>query len=233
VTIGRSRKFALVRRLPWLTAATLVFLCGASCSRLAQEKKPENKWEKDIRAFEEQDRKSPPPRNAILFVGSSSIRMWKLPQYFPGLTAINRGFGGSQISDSVEFAPRIVIPCRPKIIVFYAGDNDIAAGKTPRTLLKDFKAFAKIVHRNLPDTPIIFISIKPSIQRWKLIGQIREANKLIRAFIATDKRLRYLDVEPPMLGDDGKPRPELFVADGLHLNDAGYKLWTSLLLPFL
>jgi lysophospholipase L1-like esterase len=100
-------------------------------------------------------------------------------------------------------------------------------------LLNDFKALVKIVHRNLPDTPIVFISIKPSIQRWKLIGPIREANRLIRAFIATDKRLRYLDVEPPMLGADGKPRPELFVADGLHLNDAGYKLWTSLLMPYL
>jgi lysophospholipase L1-like esterase len=210
-------------------------LCGLSCQTLRQQQKPRaaSQWANAIRAFEEQDKKSPPPKNAILFVGSSSIRMWNLPRFFPDIRTINRGFGGSQIADSVEFAPRIVIPCRPKIIVFYAGDNDIAAGKLPKTVFKDFKAFVKVVHRRLPDTRIVFISIKPSIKRWPLVEKMREANKLIRTFIEADKRLVYVDVDKPMLGVDGKPRSELFVADGLHLSDAGYRLWTSLVLPHL
>lgn len=200
---------------------------------LAEENSEGSRWESAIRAFEEQDRKSPPPVNAILFLGSSSIRGWDLPKYFPGIKAINRGFGGSHISDSVEFASRIVIPCKPRVIVFYAGDNDIAAGKSAETVLKDFKTFARIVHENLPKTQIVFISIKPSIQRWRLVGEMRKANKLIQTFTEADERLRYVDIDSPMIGKDGKPRPELFVDDGLHLNAAGYKLWTSLVLPHL
>jgi lysophospholipase L1-like esterase len=217
----------------WVAAASILLLCGLGSRILAQEKKAASKWENAIRAFEDQDKKSPPPKHALLFVGSSSIRMWDLPKYFPNLPVINRGFGGSHISDSVEFTSRIVIPYQPQIIVFYAGDNDLNFGKSPETVLKDFQAFVKGVHDRLPDTRIIFIAIKPSPARWLLAEKQREANRLIRAFIETDKRLDHVDVEPAMLGADGKPRAELFVKDQLHLNDAGYKLWTSLLMPHI
>jgi predicted amidohydrolase/lysophospholipase L1-like esterase len=216
-----------------LLAALLVLLWSFSTEGLGQERKPGNRWENAIRTFEESDKSSPQPRGAILFVGSSSIRRWYLPSYFPGLKVINRGFGGSHISDCVKFASRIVIPYEPKVIVFYAGDNDISAGKKPEAVLKDFQTFVRIVHDNLPDTRTIFISIKPSIRRWRLVREMRRANELIRTFVETDDRLKYLDIDTPMIGPDGKPRPELFVADDLHLSPAGYKLWTSLLLPHL
>jgi lysophospholipase L1-like esterase len=190
-------------------------------------------WEKAIRAFEEQDRQQPPPENAILFAGSSSIRVWDLKKYFPQLAAINRGFGGSKIAECAYFADRIVLPYKPSTIVFYAGDNDIASGVSPEQVFEDFKAFAAKVHAALPGTRIIFISIKPSPARWALVDKMREANKLIRAFVQTDKRLTYVDVEPAMLGPDGKPRKELFVSDGLHLNADGYALWTSLVTPYV
>ena len=216
-----------------MLAALLGVLWCYRAEASSADEKPGNQWEKAIRTFEENDKSSPPPSGAILFVGSSSIRMWDLPSYFPGRKVINRGFGGSQIADSVTFASRIVIPYKPKVIVFYAGDNDINAGKTPETVLRDFQGFVRIVRDNLPDTRIIFISIKPSISRWHLVEEMRKANKLIRTFAETEERLQFLDVDTPMIGPDGRPRRELFVADGLHLSPAGYRLWTSLLLPHL
>lgn len=192
-----------------------------------------NRWESAIAAFEAQDRENPPPTEGILFLGSSSIRMWDVKKYFPNLQVINRGFGGSQIADSVEFAERIVIPYRPKLIVFYAGDNDTAAGKTPEQIAADFKMLAQKVHKALPKTRIVVLSIKPSISRWKLIDKVRQTNALIRAATEKNPRLVFIDVDQPMLGADGKPRPELFLRDGLHLNHEGYTLWTSLVMPQL
>jgi lysophospholipase L1-like esterase len=210
-----------------------LLLMARGAARAAEEPKKASPWEKAIQGFEAKDKKAPPPKGAILFAGSSSIVGWNLSKYFPDLVTLNRGFGGSRIPDSTEFADRIIIPCAPKIIVFYAGDNDIAGNKTPERVCDDYKAFVKKVHDALPETKVIFISIKPSIARWKLWDKMQAANKLIAEFIRTDKRLGYVDVGPPMLGDDGKPKPELFVKDGLHLSAEGYKLWTSLVLPYL
>ena len=189
------------------------------------------KWEKDIAAFEAQDAKRPPPKNAVLFVGSSSIRLWRLKESFPDLATINRGFGGSEVADSVRYAKRIVLPHQPRIVVLYAGDNDIAGGKTPQQVFADFQKFVAIVQEGLPEIKIIYISIKPSIKRWALIDKIREANRLIREHIAQQKsdKLVFLDIEKPMLGADGKPRADLLQDDGLHLNKEGYKVWAKLL----
>ena len=195
---------------------------------------PHARWETDIRAFEAADKTNPPPRNAVLFLGSSSIRLWKsAPAQFPGHTIINRGFGGSQVADSVAFVDRIVVPYQPRVIVFYAGDNDIAAGKTPERVLADFKEFVAKVHATLPETRIAFIALKPSPSRAKFLEQNRAANRLIRAFIAGQPKLTYVDIFTPMLGEDGQPREGLFVKDRLHLNDDGYKLWAGILKPVL
>ena len=170
----------------------------------------------------------------MLFVGSSSIRKWTtVAADFPGIPVINRGFGGSTIPDSTRYASRIVVPYKPRMIVFYAGDNDLAAGHSPQRVADDFKAFAEAVHKELPDTPIQFISIKPSLARVKLLDKVKESNRLILEYIATDKQLGYVDAYTPMLGEDGKPRPELFVEDGLHMNRKGYELWTSLITPLV
>jgi lysophospholipase L1-like esterase len=187
-------------------------------------------FEKEIQAFEAADRKQMPPSGGVLFLGSSSIRLWKtLAQDFPDAAVINRGFGGSKIPDSTRYAPKIVLPYKPKTIVFYAGDNDLAQGCSPEGVLEDFKTFVRKVHTELPQTRVLFIAVKPSPARWKIVEQQREANRLVQEFTKTDaKRLGYIDVFTPMLDADGQPRPELFVQDQLHLSPKGYEMWTAL-----
>jgi len=194
----------------------------------------EGKFEKEIAAFEAADKKQPPPRDAVLFIGSSSIRMWKsLAEDFPGIPVINRGFGGSQIADSTMYADRIAIPYHPRLIVMYAGDNDIGGGKTPQQVRDNFKAFVDKVRSAQPDVPIDYISIKPSIKRWALVDKIKEANALIEQYAKSEKNVTYIDCFTPMLGPDGKPRPELLRPDGLHMTPEGYKLWVSILTPYV
>ena len=193
-----------------------------------------SRWEKYIARFEAADKKQMPQPDGVLFIGSSSIRMWKtLEQDFPGLPVINRGFGGSQIADSNHFAGRIVHPYKPRQIVLYAGDNDVAGGKSPETVLADFQQFLKTVRAKLPKVRVSFIAIKPSLSRWKLSGKMAMANSLVRDACGKDKRLDYIDIWQPMLDDNGKPRPDLFLGDGLHLNAKGYALWTSIVKPYL
>ncbi len=112
-------------------------------------------------------------KGGILFVGSSSIVRWDVAKWFPNMPVLNRGFGGSQIADSVHFAERIIVPYRPRTIVFYAGDNDLASGKTPEQVLADFKAFVSKVRASSPEAKIIYVGIKPSIKRWSLIATVR------------------------------------------------------------
>jgi lysophospholipase L1-like esterase len=186
----------------------------------------------EIAAFEAADRLNPPPAGGILFVGSSSIRLWpSLAKDFPGAPIVQRGFGGSEISDVVHYAPRIVLPYRPRLIVFYAGDNDLNAGESPGSVLRDYQSFVELVWQSLPETRIAFVAIKPSGSRWALVEKMRAANEMIREYSARDPRLAYVDVFTPMLGADGKPRDELFVEDKLHLNAEGYALWRQILLP--
>jgi lysophospholipase L1-like esterase len=184
-------------------------------------------------AFEKQDQEHPPQPGGVVFVGSSSIRLWKLDEEFPGKGYVNRGFGGSEMADSVHFFDRIVLPHRPRMIVLYAGDNDLAKGKTACRVAEDFAAFVKHMHEVLPETKLVYVAVKPSLKRWNIVHHGRAANALIEAACIDDELLTYLDISTPMLGPDGKPRPELFADDGLHLNSKGYELWTSLLVPHL
>jgi len=192
-----------------------------------------SRWEPEIQAFERSDAKSPPAQQGVLFVGSSSIRFWDLPKYFPECKYINRGFGGSHIVDSIHFSDRIIFNYQPRTIVFYAGDNDITDGKSPEEVENDFRRLVEVVHKHLPKTRIVFIAIKPSINRWKLADRMKAANELIAAFCSSDDRLSFLDIWKPMLGKNGRPRSELFVEDGLHLSHAGYQLWTELVGHYL
>jgi len=194
-----------------------------------------DRWEATIKKFEEQDKVTPPPQNAIVFIGASSIVRWQLPEAFPelGAKAINRGFGGSLAADSTRYADRIVIPYKPRIVVFYAGDNDVEANHTPEQIAGDFSAFERKVHAALPQTQIVFISIKPSIRRWPWIEQIKAANALVKQYCATHPNLKYVDIVPQMLGADGKPRPEMLVSDGLHMTPEGYKVWNAAIKPLL
>jgi lysophospholipase L1-like esterase len=191
-------------------------------------------FEKEILAFEAADKTNPPPTGANLFIGSSSIRLWtSLAEDFPKHRVINRGFGGSEIIDSVRYAKRIVLPYKPRLVVLYAGGNDINAGKTPEQVAADYRAFVKTVHETLPKTRIAYISIAPNPARWAQVDHVRAANSLIEAHARTDERLAFIDVFPKMLGEDGQPRPEIYVADRLHMNPKGYELWLGIVGPVL
>ena len=192
-------------------------------------------WEPEIHAFEMHDQTNPPPQNAVLFVGSSTIRKWTtLAKDFPGIQVINRGFGGSEIDDSTAYASRIIVPYHPRIIVFYAGDNDLADTKmkrSPDQVVAEYTNFVSVVHSQLPDTKIVFISIKPCIARWKLKDEVIEVNKQIAAM--KEPYLEFANIYPLMLGPDGKPEKDFLLADGLHPSQKAYKIWAKVIRPYL
>jgi lysophospholipase L1-like esterase len=193
-------------------------------------------WEPSIRRFEESDRLHPPPLGSIVFTGSSSIALWSsLAADMKPLAVLNRGFGGSQISDVIQYAPRIVIPYQPRAIVLYAGDNDLAppGSKSPETVTEDFRRFVSLIHSQIPDTWIYFVSIKPSPLRWSIWPIMARANELIAAYARTQDHVEFIDVSTAMLTENGSLRRELFLPDDLHLNAQGYALWTSIIRPIL
>lgn len=214
----------------------LAIWAGLSLSLTAQTATPppEVHWARELQAFAAADKTNPPPTDAVLFVGSSSIRFWtNLAQSFPGHKVINRGFGGSQLSDSVALMDRLILPYQPKLVLLYAGDNDIAAGKSPETVFSDFKAFVAKLHAALPRTPIVYIAIKPCPAREKFLDRVRAANRLIRDYTTTGDRLVFADIFTPMLTPKGQLRTGLWKPDGLHPNAACYELWASVLRPLL
>jgi len=192
------------------------------------------RWEKDIAAFERKDETNRPPPHASLFIGSSTIARWQtLAQDFAGRPVINRGFGGSEIVDATHFAPRVVFPCAPRQVFLRAGGNDLWAGKSVAQVFADFQDFARTIHARLPDTEIIYISLSPSVERWSQHAKEKELNSRVADFIAGKPWLKYLETYDIPLGADGNPRPELFVADKLHLNAAGYRLLAEKVRPLL
>lgn len=222
---------SLLRQTGSLLCFALLVGAGAPEQKVTAQA-DKDKWSKEMAAFEQQDR-ADPAIGGVVFVGSSSIRLWDLAKSFPGLPALNRGFGGSEIPDSVNHVDLLVIKHKPRVVVFYAGDNDIANGRTPQQVFDDYKTFVSRIQKALPATKIAFIAIKPSIQRWALVDKVRAANALVRADAQRDERLGFVDVDGPMLGWDEKPRQDLFVADGLHMTPKGYEVWTALVRPFV
>lgn len=211
----------------------LVFLAGFSPLPARGAETPD-RWEETIRRSEQSDREKFPEPGVIVFIGSSSIRAWEtLQEDLAPLKVLNRGFGGSEIRNSVKYAPRIVIPYKPSRVLLYAGDNDIAGGKSAETVLADFKEFTGAIHAALPEVPVYFISIKPSLARWKLWPEMKRANRLVESYCGEARGVEYIDAASAMLGEDGTPRKDIFVEDGLHLNAAGYKIWTAIIKPQL
>lgn len=228
-------------RVAWLPALLLTTLLAA-CASIAAPELPQAaldpvsspEWANDMARFAAEDEDSPPPADPVVFTGSSSVRMWEtLATDFPGVPVLNRGFGGSQIRDAVHYADQVAIRYRPRMILLYAGDNDIDAGRRPQQVLDDFRAFVARVRRDLPDTPIAFIAIKPSPARAAQLPRQQRANALVAAEAARLDGVAFIDVATPMLGADGQPRPELFIEDRLHMNSAGYALWREIVAPYL
>jgi lysophospholipase L1-like esterase len=206
------------------------FLFLAICAPLLAA--PE-KWKTDIDALVAGDATHPPARDAVVFVGSSSIVKWKsLNRDFP-FAVINRGFGGSELADSVAYMDRIVIAYHPRAVVLYAGDNDIAGGKQPEAVLADFNAFEKRLHEQLPGTRLFYLSIKYSPSRAAFQPAMRRANQLIADACAKAKNTTFVDVNALMLDSAGQPRAELFEKDQLHMKPETYAIWTKALLPLL
>ena len=218
------------RMRAWLIGCLLLVIAHAA---FARPPSPQS-WQPDIDRLVADDSAHPPPQHGVLFVGSSSIRMWTtLAADFPGVPVIDRGFGGSAIADTTYFVDRIVVPYHPRLIVMYAGDNDIAEGCTPRQVLDAFETFVARVRRDLPEVAVAYISIKPSIARWSMWPRMREANRLIAAWSRTQSRVTFVDVAANMREANGKPRGALFRDDGLHMTPAGYAVWVRALKPVL
>jgi lysophospholipase L1-like esterase len=200
----------------------------------AQQGADSARWASDLAAFEAEDRRNPPAPGEVLFVGSSSIRLWTtLGADFPRVRVVNRGFGGCDLADIAKLANRVVVPYHPRLVVLYAGDNDLAEGRTPAEVETSFRELVAVVHRALPGTRLVFVSIKPSLARVRLMNQVRDANRRVASIVRADSMLRYVDVFTPMLDARGGPRRELFQPDGLHMKAAGYAIWRERLTPLV
>ncbi|NQT26124.1 hypothetical protein HQ585_12270 [candidate division KSB1 bacterium] len=191
------------------------------------------RFEEEINRFMQWDRKNSTPENAILFVGSSSIRMWQTHEGFPLLPIINRGFGGAHTSDVNHFYEQVIKKYTPSLIVLYVGDNDIAGGKSPDQVLEDYQILVKLIHEDNPSSKLIFIPIKPSQSRWKFWPKMEETNRLIQEFNELNPNLIYIDLATPLLNSAGIPDPSLYLEDELHLSKKGYKIWETILRPLL
>jgi lysophospholipase L1-like esterase len=187
------------------------------------------RFQEEIQAFIEWDKKNSFPQRGVLFAGSSSIRLWATHDDFPNLPIINRGFGGAHISDMLYYFDQTIKKYSPSVIVFYCGDNDIAFGKTPGTVYNDFLTFISRMQDYLPKTKFVYLPIKPSYSRWEFWPDMQKTNDLIRQFIEKNNNLSYIDTATPLLSPAKEPKQFLFRSDSLHLNQKGYQIWQSVL----
>jgi lysophospholipase L1-like esterase len=202
-----------------------------SLSTFAQSNYP---FAKEITQYKEQDSKDFPPSNGILFVGSSSLRIWKnLEEVYKDYNAINRGFGGSTLGQAIYYADDIIYPYQPRQVVIYSGENDLAEGASVEITYDRFKTFFDLIRKKMPNVPIAFISIKPSPSRVNLMPKMIAANKLIEDFLAKKTNTKFINVFDAMLQNNQQPKSDIFLADNLHMNDKGYQIWINIITPYL
>jgi lysophospholipase L1-like esterase len=190
----------------------------------------------EIQAFQKEDSVHRPPKNAILFVGSSTFRLWPdIQQYFPSHKIINRGFGGSTLLDMLHYEQETIFKYNPKQIVIYCGDNDLASSDTvtSKIVYERFRQLFADIRSKLPKTSLVFVSIKPSPSRWRLKEKMIEANTLIKEFLAKQKKTAFVDTWSAMLNNEGKPMDDIFKEDKLHMNAKGYAIWQKIIEPYL
>lgn len=193
-----------------------------------------DRFELEIQKFEVADNAQMPPNGAVLFVGSSSIRLWStLEKDFAPLPVINRGFGGSTIPEVMYYAKRIIYKYRPGVIVFYGGENDIIENAAPPIAFQHFKKFIGETEKNLSNATVVFISAKPSPARWNRWREFQQFNSMVEQFAQNRPKLRYVDIGSALTGSDGQPDPALFTEDKLHMNNQGYERWTKILKPIV
>lgn len=233
-----------------LYSLTLLFLILSACTNTNQEQKKSvsggekkvveksytgellNRFEQAIENIEWEDSVRVVMKNEVLFIGSSSIRLWKtLQRDFDPIPVINRAFGGSTLPELIYYADRMIFPYQPGLIVLYCGENDIAEGASPEQTFETFKKLDQLIRTNLPETRMIYISMKPSIARWNLWEQYVSTNEMIRKYLDGQNRRLFIDCSAVMLTESGDPDPSVFVEDQLHLNERGYAGWTTLIRP--
>jgi lysophospholipase L1-like esterase len=189
-------------------------------------------WRQDIEAFQRMDFRSPPPEDAILFVGSSSIRFWKtLEEDMYPLPVIRRGFGGAKLSDIIHYADKIIFAYRPKAIVLFAGTNDITGrenDKSARQVAGDFIRLAEMISAELPEADLFYLPITPTTSRWEIWPEANRANHLIREYAEDNGKVHFIEATSHFMDEEGKPRKEFLFWDGIHLNNNGYAIWTEL-----
>jgi len=218
------------------TRTLLLSLCLLAVAGIAsaQNQTLAEKFEKKVLEYEADDRANPPPRGAILFAGDSQFYRWKtIREDLPGYTLINRGIDSFQFKDLNQYVERIVVPYAPRLIVLHVGGNDVHNGKTPAQVLEGFKNFVSLARAKLPGVPIIFSSITPGPGRWDEAAQRKEANRLVKKYVATRPDLKFIDLWDAMLTADGQPREDLWVEDRVHPNHAGYLIRVELTRPLL
>lgn len=200
----------------------------------SQEKKPIF-WQ-DIQNFKKLDSESAPPKDAILLIGSSSFTKWQdVSDYFPEKVILNRGFGGSKLSDLNYYSEDLLNPYQPKQIIIYCGENDFADDDKLKAdvIVERYKTFYKKTREKFPNIQVDFISIKYSPSREKLWPQMKEANKKIAKFMKKEKNADFIDITKVMNNAKGKVRKDLFVADMLHITPEGYRLWAEVMKPYM
>ena len=221
-----------MNRRPLLANPILLAVSLLACATLpAADPAPidPGKWDAEIAAFAKRDAKTPAPGGALLFVGSSTIRMWDLGASWPGEKLLNNGFGGSTLPDAIHHFDPLVAAYRPRAVIVYSGDNDMSRGRTVAQVTEDFKTFAALSQKAHPGVPVLILAIKPSVKRWNLWPEMAKANEAIAAHCAATPGLYYVDIAAPMLGEGGTmPAASWFKADGLHLSPEGYARWTTI-----
>lgn len=217
-----------------LVAISIIFAAGARFPGSAVQDASPTRFQAAINAFLESDRVSPPPRGAILFIGSSIFRQWgNLKEHMSPLPVFNRAFGGSRTADILYYMDQLVLPHEPRIIVYYCGSNDVNAGEKAEAIAGRFREFVSRVHARLPAARVFFVSINRAPQkkdRWYVVD---EANRLVRDSCATDRRLGYIDVNPALFDGAGNPRLELYQSDGLHFKPPAYAEFAAIIKPVI
>jgi lysophospholipase L1-like esterase len=212
----------------------LILFLLTSPAAIAQQANPPF-WD-DIQTFKREDSLTPPSKNAILFIGSSSFTMWKdVQRDFPGYRIINRGFGGSSLPDVIRYQNDILFPYKPKQVVIYCGENDLAASDTVTSdlVVSRFRQLFASIRQRLPKASVVFVSLKPSPSRQHLMPKMLDANVKIKSFLQRQRNTAFIDVYHKMLNEDGTPKAELFIEDNLHMNSKGYSIWQRSIKPYL
>jgi len=213
--------------------AMLLLLISMTLLQVSQAQDKPRFWD-DVQTIKHYDQMYAPPANPILFVGSSSIRKWEdMERTFAAYEVINRGIGGAKVNDIIFYLDDLVFRYQPREIVLYVGENDIPDGVPADTVLGRTKKLVEGIREKLPETPIVYISIKPSPSRDQFRKIVQESNTLIKEYLQTQHNIKWIDVFTPMLTKDGNSRPEIFQSDMLHLNKDGYKIWKKLIQPTL